>query len=51
MISQMPCDLLGCLPKDLEGKGRHLRSALEGMLKSEAETLQGVVLYPILTIA
>ena len=46
MISWMPCDLLGCLLKDLEGKGRHLRSALEGMLKSKAEAIQGGFFTP-----
>lgn len=46
MISRMPCSLLDCLLKDLEGKGRRLRSALEGMLKSEAAAIQDTVFIP-----
>lgn len=51
MVSWVPCDPLGCLPKDLESRGRHQDSVLEGMLKSNIKTTCGVVLYPILAIA
>lgn len=51
MVSWVPCDPLGCLPKDLESRGRHHGSVLEGMLKSNIKTTCGVVFYPVLAIA